>query len=115
MTELFPATFETDRLRFERLCHENVDVLAFYGAFADGAVDPAVFEYVPQEPYRTPNEARDRIDSAESNWRDGRAAEYVVRVGSEDRRTGGGETADRLGDGEPRADELAGYATLHCE
>ncbi len=99
MTDLFPERIETDRLLLERLCHEKVDTLAFYDCFAAGVADEQVFEYVPQDPWNTPKEAHDRIDDAEERWREGTAAEYVVRPT----------------EGEPRAGEIAGTAHLHCE
>ncbi|WP_135824281.1 GNAT family N-acetyltransferase [Halorussus ruber] len=96
---MFPERIDTDRLLLERLCHENVDSLALYDCFAAGVADEEVFEYVPQEPWQTPKEAHDRIEDAEEGWRDGTAAEYVVRPK----------------DGEERAGEIAGTAHLHCE
>jgi RimJ/RimL family protein N-acetyltransferase len=99
MSDLFPETVETDRLLLERLCAENVDALALYDCFAAGLADEEVFEYVPQEPWQTPKEARDRIADAEERWREGRAAEYVVRPK----------------DGEDGAGEIAGTTNLNCE
>jgi RimJ/RimL family protein N-acetyltransferase len=103
MNHLFPESLETDRLVLERLCHENVDALELYECFAAGAADEEVFEYVPQEPWHAPKEAHDRIEDAEERWREGRAAEYVVRP------------RDKEGDGEVGAGEIAGTAHLHCE
>ena len=94
MSDPFPETVETDRLRLECLSHENVDTLELYDAFADGVAADEVFEHIPQEPYETPKEARDRIERAEERWREGTAAEYVVRA---------------------EAGEIAGTAHLHCD
>ena len=97
--DLFPETVETDRLLLERLCHENVDTFALYDCFAAGVAAEEVFEYVPQDPWQTPKEARERIEDAEERWEEGEAAEYVVRPKA----------------GEPRAGEIAGTTTLICE
>lgn len=99
MSDLFPETVETDRLRLERLCHENVDTLDLYECFAAGSADEEVFEYVPQEPWHAPKEAHDCIEEAEEQWREGTAGEYVIRPEGD----------------EPRAGEIAGTTHLHCE
>lgn len=99
MSDLFPERVETDRLLLERLCHENVDALDLYECFAAGIADEEVFEYVPEDPWHTPKEAHDRIEDAEERWREGRAAEYVVRPRN----------------GEDGASEIAGIAHIHCE
>jgi RimJ/RimL family protein N-acetyltransferase len=96
---MFPERIETERLLLERLSHENVDALTLYDCFAAGVADEEVFEHVPQDPWRTPKEAQDRIDDAEERWREGRAAEYVVRPK----------------EGEERAREIAGTTNLSCK
>jgi len=96
---MFPERIETERLLLKRLSHENVDALTLYDCFAAGVADEEVFEHVPQDPWRTPKEAQDRIDDAEERWREGRAAEYVVRPK----------------EGEERAREIAGTTNLSCK
>ncbi|WP_276282198.1 GNAT family N-acetyltransferase [Halorussus caseinilyticus] len=96
---MFPERVETERLLLERLCHGNVDALALYDCFAAGVADEEVFEYVPEEPWHAPKAAHDRIEDAEERWREGRAAEYVVRPA----------------DGEDGSGEIAGTTSLFCE
>ena len=96
---MFPERIETERLVLERLRHDAVDALELYDRFAAGEVDTDVFEYVPQEPYRTPKEAYADIDEAEQRWDEREGAEYVVRPK----------------DGEDGAGELAGRTGLFCE
>lgn len=96
---MFPERIETDRLRLERLCHETVDVFELYECFAAGDDLEDVFEYVPQNPYRTVQEACEQIDEAEEKWTDNEGAEYVIRPT----------------EGEDGAGELAGITGLFCE
>lgn len=96
---MFPDRIETDRLVLERLCHDTVDVFELYDRFSGGEADAEVFDHVPQDPYRTPKEARERIDDAEERWEDREAAEYVVRPK----------------EGEEGAGEIAGMTGLFCE
>ncbi|WP_312909375.1 GNAT family N-acetyltransferase [Natronosalvus caseinilyticus] len=96
---MFPERLETDRLVLERLCHENADTFELYDRFSAGEADAEVFEYVPQEPYRTPKDALEQIDDAEERWNDCEAAEYIVRPK----------------EGEEGAGQLAGTARLYCE
>lgn len=96
---MFPEQIETERLILERLCHDNVDVFELYDCFTGGEDIADVFEYIPQDPYQTLKEARDRIEDAEERWTECEAAEYVVRPN----------------DGEAGAGELAGTTGLYCK
>lgn len=76
---LFPETFETDRLRFERLCRENVDVLDFYRiCAADDGIDE-VARYMPWEPHRVPKETVEFLEHVEDRWEEGEGAEWILR------------------------------------
>lgn len=98
---MFPDEIETDRLRLERLCHENVAARELYECFARGYGEDVdeVFEHVPQTPYRTVMDAHEQIEDAEARWDDRDGAEYVIRPR----------------DGEERAGELAGLTELTCQ
>ena len=98
---MFPERLETDRLRFERFCHENTDVFDFYECFSHnhGSALDEVFEHVPQTPYRTVKDAHDRLDDAAERWANAERAEYAVRPK----------------DGEEGAGELAGTTVLSCK
>ncbi|MFC4541200.1 GNAT family N-acetyltransferase [Halosolutus amylolyticus] len=98
---MFPDRIETERLRLERLCHENVDVFELYESFARRHADAPdeVFEHVPQTPYRTMKDAHDQLEDAEERWEDTDGAEYAVRPKA----------------GEDGAGELAGMTVLTCQ
>ncbi|WP_435154782.1 GNAT family N-acetyltransferase [Haladaptatus sp. DFWS20] len=98
MTNLFPERIETDRLVLERLCYDNVSVSELYDLFS-GSEGDKVFEHIPQSPYRSMKEPRDRIEQAETRWDDGSLAQYTVRPKAD----------------EPNAGELAGTAVLYPE
>lgn len=92
---MFPETLETDALVLARFCEDRVDVFDLYDLFAEGRPGAeGVFEYVPQEPYASVDEARRQLVEAEASWDDADSAQYAVY------------TAD---------DDLAGYAGLFPE
>ena len=81
---MFPDHVETDSLDLRQLATSEVDVFELYELFAartDGV--EGVFEYVPQEPYDTVNDASERIEKAESRWADGEQAQYGVYADGE--------------------------------
>ena len=94
---MFPATLESDRLTFERLSRENVDVHALYEIFGANHNAEKVFEYVDSNPHKTIKETVARVERAEERFEDGEGAQYVVRPKS---------TEDHGG-------ELAGIAGLY--
>lgn len=92
---MFPEHLETERLTLSQFCREHVETDALYELFAadtDGVT--AVFEYVPQTPFRTIKDAHDMIERAESSWEDSEMVMYAVHLSDK---------------------ELAGYATLSLE
>lgn len=91
---MFPATVQTDRLRFERLHRENVTVRDFYEVVGPGS--EAMFEYVPRDPVGSMGEAADRLIRFEGQWNDRERAEWLLRPK----------------DGEAGAGEIAGFAGL---
>lgn len=92
---MFPERIETDRLLLERMDCEHVDVFEYYEAFRAESAAEEVFEYIPQEPFRTVEEARDNLVKAEERFEDGERAAYVVRpLEGQD---GAGEVAGRTG------------------
>ncbi|WP_331235563.1 GNAT family N-acetyltransferase [Natronorarus salvus] len=78
----FPHSLETDRLDFERLSPETVDVLALYEVFGRSPDAEAVFEYVDSDPHRTPKETFEFVRRAETQWAQGEGAKYVIRPSS---------------------------------
>jgi ribosomal-protein-alanine N-acetyltransferase len=94
---LFPEEIETERLELTRLCHETVDVFAYYRCCSSH--EPAIEEitrYLPWDPHETVKETEAYIDELEAKWERGARAEYVIRPR----------------DGEPGAGKIAGAAGL---
>ncbi|WP_273836782.1 GNAT family N-acetyltransferase [Halococcus sp. PRR34] len=97
---MFPERIETDRLVLERLCHENIDLQAFYRicSDADGSAEmDEVTQYMPWEPHTTINESKEFLDGAEKRWNEDESADYAIRPA----------------DGEDGAGEFAGVGSLH--
>ena len=93
---MFPERFTTDRLSFERLCHENVSPHEYADLVSYG--NPTVeleTEYLPWNPVYTVGEAADRIDQFERRWADRERAEWLVRP--RDGEDGAGELAGQTG------------------
>lgn len=78
-TGLFPAVIETERLRFERLHRDRVDLHAFYEVCAH---DPDIEEVTAQltwEPHAHPKETFEFVTAMEAAWDEGENATYLVR------------------------------------
>lgn len=105
---MFPETIETNALVLARLSEANVDVLELYELFAASREDVSdVFEYVPQEPYASVYDARERLREADAAWDAGDAAQYAVYI-----------APGAAGDDPEDVDEaaaLAGYTGLFPE
>lgn len=89
---LFPEKIETDRLHLEQLCHDNVDVFAYYECCSHH--EPAIEEvtqYLPWDTHKTVKETKDTIDELEEKWDEGTRAEYVIRPN--DGESGAGDIA----------------------
>lgn len=82
---MFPEPIEADSLVLRRLSPGRVDVFALYELFGrpNDAVQ-AVFEHVPQEPYESPRDAHDWLETASGEWDDREAAKYAVYRGGEE-------------------------------
>ena len=78
---MFPATLSTDRLRFERLCRENVPLAEYYGLVGaePNPTAEAELRYVPREPVETMGGAADRLNAFEEQWEARERAEYALR------------------------------------
>ena len=97
---MFPERFSTDRLRFERLCHENVEPREY--ADLVSTRNPTVrdeTEFLPWNPVCTLGGAADRLDEFERMWEDRERAEWLVRPR----------------EGEDGAGDLAGSVGLICD
>lgn len=76
---MFPETCESDRLVFERLSHDTVDVFALYELLGSNPDADEVFEYLDSEPHETVKETFDKIERAEERYDDGEGVQYVIR------------------------------------
>ncbi|WP_435176585.1 GNAT family N-acetyltransferase [Halorussus sp. AFM4] len=96
---MFPETFETDRLRFERLRRDAVDAREFYEVSSRrNSTIAEETRYLPWNPTATVKEAADRLEEFERQWADRERAEWIVRPK----------------EGEDGAGEIAGTAGLLC-
>ena len=94
---LFPDEIETDRLRFQRLCRETVDVFEYYRLCSHH--EPGIEEvtkYLPWSVHETVKETAEYLDEIEAKWENGTRAEYLIRPK----------------EGEPDAGEIAGSGGL---
>ena len=97
---MFPERIETERLRLERLCAENVDALALYDHCSRHNPDiEEMTEHLTWKPHETPKETADFVRTVEESWDAREDATYAIRPR----------------EGEPRAGEFAGAAGLHFE
>ena len=78
MSSLFPTSVSTDRLRLERLCHENVPLEEFHEVVAAPEME-SVTEYLFWDRPRTLKDSRSLLENEEQRWDDGTKASYVVR------------------------------------
>ncbi len=76
---MFPEHIETERLRFERISHDTVDVFELHELYADGDDAEELFEYWDSSPHETVKETYDYVDEAEQLWDDVEGAKYVIR------------------------------------
>lgn len=93
---MFPERIETDRLVFERISHDFVDVHALYELYSDDRDDAdELFEYWDSSPHRTVKETYDYVDDAERSWEELAGAKYVIRPNEGE--DGAGEIAGTTG------------------
>lgn len=76
---MFPETLESERLDFERLTRDTVDLFALYELLGSGPNVDAVFEYLDERPHRTIKTTFEKICRAEQNFSEGNSAQYVIR------------------------------------
>lgn len=97
VSDLFPRTVETDRLRLERVDVDDADTLNLYEHWrADAPNVDETTEFVSWEPYTTPHGVAETLDRAVERIDDGDGAMFLIRPR----------------EGEAGAGELAGTAGL---
>jgi len=96
---MFPERFETERLRFERLCRDTVGPLDLYDLVSRrNPTIEAETRYLPWNPAETVDDAADRLDKFERQWENRERAEWAIRPK----------------EGEEGSGEIAGTAGLIC-
>lgn len=77
---MFPETLESERLTFEQLSRDTIDVTDLYDVFGTpNDASDEVFRYVDFGPHRTLKDTYDFVARAEEQWDEGKGAKYVVR------------------------------------
>ncbi|MDJ1430813.1 GNAT family protein [Halostagnicola sp. A-GB9-2] len=76
----FLSHLETERLHFERLCHDTVDAFDYYDycSHREQSIDE-VTRHLPWDPHETVKETVEHIDELETKWEAGTRAEYLIR------------------------------------
>lgn len=96
---LFPSILETERLRFQRLCRESVDLFELYDICSSDEGLDQITRFMPWNPHQTVQETQEFINWCESGWREGEQASYLLRPAG----------------GEDGAGEIAGITRLECD
>jgi len=81
---LFPTRIETDRLVFERLCHDDCDPFELSDFFAREDWAEAAADHMPWFQFDTLDEVAEFLDHAEDQWADRDTARYLLRSSEED-------------------------------
>lgn len=82
---MFPERLESERLTFEYLSQETVDVFELYDLLGHNSDAEEVFEYLETTPHDTLKETFDKIRTAGDAFDDGEWVQYAIRpkVGEE--------------------------------
>ncbi|WP_227380862.1 GNAT family N-acetyltransferase [Haladaptatus halobius] len=70
---------ETTRLRFERLCEDTVSIRTLFTHLARGENIEEETKYVLWAPHFSLHDTQSLLEQADEHWRDGEAANYIVR------------------------------------
>ncbi|WP_132059465.1 GNAT family N-acetyltransferase [Halorussus amylolyticus] len=93
---MFPERIETERLVFEPLTTENVDVLEFYEFCSHHNPNIGeITEYLSWDPHETPKETEEFLELCEEAWNETEGASYLVRP--KEGEDGAGEIAGATG------------------
>lgn len=83
MPSLFPRSIETDRLRLERLCYENVSLEEYHEVVGADEME-AVTEYLFWDRPRTLKDSRSLLENEIERWEEGAKASYILRPAGDD-------------------------------
>jgi len=81
---MFPEKIETARLELKALTTDEIHPAELHRHCSSH--NPTIeeeFRYLPWTPHRTIHETKEWIDDAETRWRDGERATYLIRAGEE--------------------------------
>jgi len=95
----FPERFTAERLRFERLEGDAVDLFELHDICSPDEETESITQYMPWDPHRTLDQTAEFVEWCESGWEDGEHAAYLVRPR----------------EGEDGAGEIAGVTRLECD
>lgn len=76
----FPTRIETDRLVFERLSHETVDLFELYAFVSTEDWQGEATEPMPWFRFRTLDDVASFVDYAEDQWAERASARYLLRT-----------------------------------
>lgn len=76
---LFPRRIETDRLAFERVCHDAVDPFELHDFFTRDDWQGAATEHMPWFRFERLDQVVEFVDAAESQWAEADTARYLLR------------------------------------
>lgn len=77
---MFPPVIETDRLRLEQTCHENLKIREYYEVCSADPNIEKVTKYLPWTPHDHPHESATFLEGREEAWEERSSADYLVRT-----------------------------------
>jgi|AntDeeMetagen285_2_1112576.scaffolds.fasta_scaffold04067_3 RimJ/RimL family protein N-acetyltransferase len=113
MTDLFPETFETERLRFERIHPETLDARELYPYVSSEAGIADATQYMTWEPHAHPKETMEYVQHVGEANDAAEAGNYALYPKAETRRASNSRAGDGRGTAEESGSgEFAGNAGL---
>lgn len=82
--DVFPRRIETDRLAFERVCHEHVDPFSLYEFLTREDWQEAAAGHMPWFEFERLDQVVEFVDEAEQQWAEDDTARYLLRSKDED-------------------------------
>lgn len=79
MSDLFPETIETDRLRLEAVRPETVDVLELYEICSSDPDIEEVTEYLSWNPHETPKDTLEFVEHVAEQRAENEGGSYLIR------------------------------------
>ena len=95
MSELFPETIETDRLRFEVLRPGTTDILELYEICSTDDHIEEITRYLTWDPHETPKETLEFVERMADAFEENEGGSYHIRPRSSE--DGAGECAGNCG------------------